>query len=207
MMPIMSALQQGGCYPSGRLMLEKQRIFTTAFVDGGFLSATPLICVCLEGFGPIVLSSGLSGSLRLCLSSPFSFSPSFSFCLLPVEPRLQVEWCRYENSPSTLAQHAKPRICLSGSPPLPPLLLLPPPPLDPWEQEVYLVKWWMGPLLLLRGKGKKAFLSLQGSQMSLAVSKLRVGSVFWELLGTLRAWAPGSHRHFSIMCAERNNGW
>lgn len=91
MMPIMSALQQGGCYPSCRLMLEKQRIFTTAFVDGGFLSATPLICVCLEGFGPIVLSSGLSGSLRLCLSSPFSFPPSFSFCLLPVEPRLQVE--------------------------------------------------------------------------------------------------------------------
>lgn len=37
----------------------------------------------------------------------------------------------------------------------------------------------MGPLLLLRGKEKKkAFLSLQGSQMSLAVSKLRVSSAF-----------------------------
>lgn len=44
-----------------------------------------------------------------------------------------------------------------------------------------------GPPALAERKGKKAFLSLQGSQMSLAVSKLRVGSAFWERLGTLGA--------------------
>lgn len=82
----MSVLLQGGCYPSCGFMLEKQRIFTTAFVSGGFLSPTPLICVCLEGFGPVVLSSGLSGFLGLPVFVLSFFHPSLLF-LLPSASR------------------------------------------------------------------------------------------------------------------------
>lgn len=64
------------------------------FVCGGLLSPTPLICVCLQGFGPAVLLSGLCecpGLAGFVLSSLISSPDSFFSCLLPTEPRLQVE--------------------------------------------------------------------------------------------------------------------
>lgn len=110
----------------------------------------------------LVLSSGLSGSLGLAvfvLSSLFSSPPSL--------PPSSLAFCqssqdfRWNDAVTKRARQRLPgmpsQVFVFRGPPLPPPPpppLLPPPP-DPWEQEVYLVKWWMGPLLLLRGKGEK----------------------------------------------------
>lgn len=46
MMPIMSVVQQGGCNPSCRLMLEQQRIYTTGFCLWWFaVSHTTYLCL------------------------------------------------------------------------------------------------------------------------------------------------------------------
>lgn len=87
MTPIMSVVQQGGCYPSCRLAVEKQIICPTAFVDSGFPSPTLLICVCLWVFSPVVLSSGLSGSLGLAVLSSPPRSPHPLLLLLPSASR------------------------------------------------------------------------------------------------------------------------
>lgn len=120
MMPIMSVVQQGGCNPSCRLMLEQQRIYTTGFCLWWFaVSHTTYLCLFagLWSCCPFkwVVWVPWSGWFCPLLSHLLAWLLFFS-CLLPTEPRLQVEWCRYEKSPSTLARHAKPSICLLGSP-------------------------------------------------------------------------------------------
>ena len=219
MMPIMSVVQQGGCYPSCRLTVGKQISCPTAFVDSFFLSPTLLICVCLWGLSPVVLSSGLSAPLvwLFCPLLSVHLTPSFSSCLLPVEPRPQVEWCRYKKSPSTLAQHAKPSICLSGSPPHlllllllsrppPPPLLLPPPSRILENRKCILLSDGWAPCSCWEEREKKSLSFPPGQSDEFSSLKAEGQLCFWERLGTLGAWAPGSHGHFSIMCAERING-
>lgn len=110
------------------IMLGKQGIFTIAFAKGGFLSPTPLICVCLEGFGPVVPSSGPSGFLVLSF-----FHPSLLF-LLPSASRAETSGgmmsLRKESVNTCPACQAK-YLSLGVPPSLPPPLLLPPLPPDP----------------------------------------------------------------------------
>lgn len=92
MMPIMSVVQQGGCNPSCRLMLENLYNWVLSVV----VCCLPhhlsvFVCRAL-----VLLSfqvGCLSALVWLVLSSPLSsprLTPFFS-CLLPAEPRLQVE--------------------------------------------------------------------------------------------------------------------
>lgn len=151
------------------------------------------------------------------------FCPLFSFLLSSLlfsfafgQSSQDFRWSdAVTKSPSMLAQHAKPSICFLGSlltfsslfPFLPLHLLLYPHPQILENRKCILLSDGWAPCSCWEERKKKNFLSLQGSQMSFAVSKLRVGSVFWERLGTLGAWAPGSHGHSPIMCEEGINCW
>ena len=93
MMPIMSVVQQGGCNPSRKLMLEQQGIYPPAFrrwrfavSHATYLCLFPGFCSCSRFKWFVWVSQQL-----YLLSSVVSFPPSLSSCLLPVEPRLQVD--------------------------------------------------------------------------------------------------------------------
>lgn len=162
MMPIMSVVQQGGCNPSCRLMLEQQRIYTTGFCLWWFaVSHTTYLC----------LFAGLWSCcpFKWVVWVPWSgwFCPLLSHLLAWL--LFFLAFCqrsqdfRWNDAVTKRARQRLPDMpsqvfVFWGPPSLPPPPLIPstppPPPPDPWEQEVYLVKWWMGPLLLLGGKKK-----------------------------------------------------
>lgn len=131
MMPIMSVAQQGGDNPSfGRedefthcvwmtvvcclphhLSVFVWRVLALCSFQVSCLGP----CVWLT-LSSLLFSLFLSDCLSLTLSSLAFCQPSQNF---------QLEWCCYSKNPSILACHAKPCICLLGSPPNP--FPLPPP--------------------------------------------------------------------------------
>lgn len=185
MMPIMSVVQQGGCNPSCRLMLEQQRIYTTGFCLWWFaVSHTTYLCLfaglwsCCPfkwvvwvpwsgWFCPLL--SHLLAWLLFFLPSANGAKTSGGMMPLRKEP---VNAC-----PTCQAKY----LSFGVPPPYLLLLLFPPhhhhlPRILENRKYILLSDGW-APCSCWEER-KKAFLSLQGSQMSLAVSKLRVGSAF-----------------------------
>lgn len=161
MMPIMSVVQQGGCNPSCRLMLENLYNWVLSVV----VCCLPhhlsvFVCRAL-----VLLSfqvGCLSALVWLVLSSPLSSPRLTPFFLAFCQRSQGFRWNdavtkrarqRLPDMPSQVFVFWGPPLLTSSSS----YSTTPPPPPDPWEQEVYLVKWWMGPLLLLGGKKKKPF--------------------------------------------------
>lgn len=127
MMPIMSVVQQGGCYPSCRLVLGKQRIYTTAFCQWWFsVSHATYLCLFL-GFwscSPFKWLVWVPWSSCFCpLLSPSLPPSSLAFCQSSQD-------FRWNDAVTKRARQRLPnmpsQVFVSRGPPLPPPPLLPP---------------------------------------------------------------------------------
>lgn len=174
------------------------------------LSPTPLICVCLQGFGPAVLSSGLSecpGLAGFVLSSLISSPDSFFFLPSANGAKTSGGMMPLRKEPVNACPTCQAKYLSFGVPPPYLLLLLFPPhhhhlPRILENRKYILLSDGWAPCSCWEER-KKAFLSLQGSQMSLAVSKLRVGSAFSGASWNARspsAWKLQALLHY--VCGE-----